>query len=329
MSAQDRSETIRFIEEKIQLDPQAADLHLSLFSAALHSYRYDTVLRPFPPMFLQSDTEKDKTALEKVFKEIPKITNISNEINKLSDNALNLLKWIFESKRFNLRSLSDKNSFESIQKLTGNNSPVPPPSYIFELEPSEASNEKFQEIRQNRKLMYAYHGSRTENFHSILHNGLASHMNKTSVFGEGTYLSGELGVSLNYSPSGYTWANSEIGKMFGLIAVCEMIDDPTVKCQTNETNGSKKKSRAYAANSMGGDVPEKYYVVQNNEVIRLKYILIYVDKNNSTQTNRLVQPTFFQEHKFVIMLFFYAFLLLGVGLANSKTFKYHIKRLLK
>lgn len=51
------------------------------------------------------------------------------------------------------------------------------------------------------------------------------------MFGEGTYLSGELAVSMTYSPTGLTWDCSELGNKLGCVAVCEMIDDSSVKCQ--------------------------------------------------------------------------------------------------
>ena len=56
---EDEAETIDFIKERIWLDPLAVDLQLSLFIAAMNSYRHDTVLRPFPPMFQSEDKEKD------------------------------------------------------------------------------------------------------------------------------------------------------------------------------------------------------------------------------------------------------------------------------
>jgi poly[ADP-ribose] polymerase 16 len=52
-----------------------------------------------------------------------------------------------------------------------------------------------------------------------------------SVFGEGTYLSSELSLSLHYSPVGLGWDQSLLGKMISCVALCEMIDDPAVKCQ--------------------------------------------------------------------------------------------------
>ena len=50
-------------------------------------------------------------------------------------------------------------------------------------------------------------------------------------------------------------------------------------------NGGRNRSRARAPGSMGGDVPEKYYVVRNNDMIRVKYLLVYVSKS-PTKTHR-------------------------------------------
>lgn len=42
-------------------------------------------------------------------------------------------------------------------------------------------NVKFEKTRAGRDLFYAFHGSRLENFHSIIHNGLHCHLNKVSA----------------------------------------------------------------------------------------------------------------------------------------------------
>jgi poly[ADP-ribose] polymerase 16 len=41
----------------------ATDLRWSLFVAALYSYRFDTVLKPFPSQFLKENGEKDMKKL--------------------------------------------------------------------------------------------------------------------------------------------------------------------------------------------------------------------------------------------------------------------------
>jgi poly[ADP-ribose] polymerase 16 len=40
----------------------------------------------------------------------------------------------------------------------------------------------------------------------------------------------------------------------------------------------QSRSRSLVSGSVGGEVPEKYYVVRNNEVMRLKYLLVYAEK---------------------------------------------------
>ena len=54
------------------------------------------------------------------------------------------------------------------------------PSHIYELKYSETSNARFAELRGNLETLYGYHGSRVENFYSILHNGLHAHLNKVN-----------------------------------------------------------------------------------------------------------------------------------------------------
>lgn len=69
--------------------------------------------------------------------------------------------------------------FDEIQALTKDSGvSAVRPNFVFEVNYSEANNAKFQDVRKGRELLYAYHGSRLENFYSILHHGLASHMNK-------------------------------------------------------------------------------------------------------------------------------------------------------
>ena len=103
--------------------------------------------------------------------------------------------------------------------------------------------------------MYAFHGSSVENFYSIVHNGLLNIFNKVgidklacvcvnhfvnispspykvSAFGEGTYLSTELGVCLNWSPSGSFChgGGGTLPEMASCVAMCEVVKHPSVMC---------------------------------------------------------------------------------------------------
>ena len=62
--------------------------------------------------------------------------------------------------------------------MTENSRNYHTPSHIFEIKHNEISNAQFDELRQDMNILYGYHGSRVENFYSILNNGLHAHLNK-------------------------------------------------------------------------------------------------------------------------------------------------------
>ena len=65
-----------------------------------------------------------------------------------------------------------------MKKLAEQGDLVPRPQLIFELCYSTESEEKFKKLSSPYGTFIGYHGSRVENFHSIMHNGLLSHFNK-------------------------------------------------------------------------------------------------------------------------------------------------------
>lgn len=90
--------------------------------------------------------------------------------------------------------------FEKIQQLTGApRTPVPTPDFLFEIEYFDPANARFYETKGERDLIYAFHGSRLENFHSIIHNGLHCHLNKV---GPGTRCRGAWCVCVCWIPVG-------------------------------------------------------------------------------------------------------------------------------
>ena len=57
---------------------------------------------------------------------------------------------------------------------------VASPNLIFQVASAKqsTSEEKWKELAKGHSTFYAYHGSRLENFHSIIHYGLQQHMCK-------------------------------------------------------------------------------------------------------------------------------------------------------
>ncbi|KAM4748494.1 protein mono-ADP-ribosyltransferase PARP16 [Rhinophrynus dorsalis] len=313
------------VEQIIAKDQLAADLKCSLFVSALKSYKRDSVLRPFPP-FYTSDQYKDFDALIADTGALPGLREIMHHKKDKDQKILDLLSWILSEKLFTIKSLK-KDKYEEVRALLGSPSlALPTPDFLFEIEYCEKLRAKFQETRGERDVIYALHGSRLENFHSILHNGLHCHLNKTSLFGEGTYLTSDLSLALLYSPHGQGWTQSVLGSVLSCVAVCEMIDHPDVKCQAKKKDSSEiDRKRARARNSEGGDVPQKYFVVTNNQLLRVKYLLVY---SQEQPLKRSRQPSWFSSHRFAIMMTLYLLVLIIIGLSGSKAFTHHWNRLL-
>uniref|UniRef100_A0A7J8APV4 Poly [ADP-ribose] polymerase n=1 Tax=Myotis myotis TaxID=51298 RepID=A0A7J8APV4_MYOMY len=147
---------------------------------------------------------------------------------------------------------------------------------------------------------------------------------ETSLFGEGTYLTSDLSLALIYSPHGYGWQRSLLGPILSCVAVCEVIDHPDVKCQTKKKDSKEiDRRRARIKHSEGGDIPPKYFVVTNNQLLRVKYLLVYSQKQAKRASSQL---SWFSSHWFTVMIFLYLLLLLIVSVINSSTFQHFWNR---
>ncbi|XP_029431175.1 protein mono-ADP-ribosyltransferase PARP16 isoform X3 [Rhinatrema bivittatum] len=149
--------------------------------------------------------------------------------------------------------------------------------------------------------------------------------NETSLFGEGTYLTSDLSLALLYSPYGQGWQHSLLGSRLSCVAVCEVIDHPDVKCQVKKKDSKEQdRKRARVQNSEGGDVPQKYFVVTNNQVVRVKYFLLYSQKQHRQRT--CSPPSWFSRHRFAVLMSLYLLLLVVIGISNSPAFLYYWNR---
>lgn len=308
-------------------DVLAADLLCSLFASALQSYKRDSVLRPFPASYARHD-RKDFEALQADARKLPNLRDLLQASGHRDRRAWELVSWILSSKVLAIHS-TGKSEFEKIRRLT--RAPptpiVPAPDFLFEIEYFDPANAKFHETRGERGLIYAFHGSRLENFHSIVHNGLHGHLNKTSLFGEGTYLTSDLSLALLYSPHGHGWQRSLLGPSLSCVAVCEVIDHPDVKCQAKKKDSQEiDRRRARVRHSEGGDVPPKYFVVTNDQLLRVKYLLVYSQKQPQRACGQL---SWVSSYWLPVTISLYLLLLLAVSVLNSPAFRHlwsHAKR---
>ena len=76
------------------------------------------------------------------------------------------------------------------------------------------------------------------------------------------------------------------------VAVCEVINHPDVRCSSPGRDHATGKT----GSSEGGAVPEKYYVVANNDHVRVKQILIFetssTDRRNKTRKYEILCDKF-------------------------------------
>lgn len=318
--------------QRLESDLTSADLQWSLFISALESYRHDSILRPFPSAYVVGDGNKNFQGLVQVCSTVPAFDKLLTETNEkvYAQETWDILDWALD-RTFALRSVK-KSVFLEIEKKTGQASYCSTtPDFIFEVVYSETNtlSAMFDDMSQTRDVWYAYHGSRVDNFHSILNNGLHAHLNKTSFFGEGTYLSSDLTVCMNYSSFGSGWKNSAIGERLSCVAVCEILDHPDVKCtiKSKANDNRLTRSRARARNSEGGDVPERYYVVTNNQVVRVKYMLVYAEKKAPTRTQARNWLIF--RYPLASIMVAYILVLICVGFSKTRLFQKFYRKYFK
>ena len=68
-----------YIKGRLKSDPLAVDFQWSLMVAALASYRHDTVLRPFPPIFQNEHQDNGVQSESRDFRSL-----VSNKIQHMS-----------------------------------------------------------------------------------------------------------------------------------------------------------------------------------------------------------------------------------------------------
>ncbi|KOX68906.1 Poly [ADP-ribose] polymerase 16 [Melipona quadrifasciata] len=335
MSQEDIEKKVQCLKHVLEKDLRAADLKWSLFVAACNTYRYDTCLKPFPSMYIKNEC-KDMEALRRAIEVIPPLAVILKALSEPDayetyGTAINLLHWVLVRLRDPYIKSIKKESYDSILRKVPSEMSIVAPNLIYQVTNTKqsTSEDRWKTIAQGHTTFYAYHGSRLENFHSIIHYGLQQSMCKNSLFGKGIYLSSELGVSLPYSPVGYGWGGSVLGSEMSCIALCELIDHADVK-----TGDSEDNARNLVTDSIGGRVPNKYYLVTNSELVRVRYLLIYSQQVQAASiidfqcfrcTDNKGLLTWFKQHKLLTFVLGYVILLASVGLTHNKQVEKYYK----
>jgi hypothetical protein len=135
---------------------------------------------------------------------------------------------------------------------------------------------EFEALCAKHGKFEAYHGSPTENWYSIIRNGLQNRswtkeMKSGAIFGSGIYLSTDLSLSRMFTKLNSGWKGCPLGTALEIVGVYEIIDDPSkVSFQRSIEQLEQKSSQ----------MPEKYVLVEDSNTIRLKSILVWTKKKS-------------------------------------------------
>lgn len=317
----------------IRSDIHAADVRWSLFVAAAQSYKYDTILRPFPPQFI-CDGVKEIDRLREVMTQMAAFPTLLSLLenptvdSRNRESLIELLYWVLilqDDPGF--RTLSKEEIDEVISKAPGGK--VSRPHYIFAVnhKSSNEKNKRFLELSKGHKTFWGYHGSRLENFYSILCHGLLSTLSKRDIYGTGTYLASDFTTALLYSQSGSGWGGSLIGSGLSCMVLCEIVEHPDVIYEKPDAVTSKA-----AEDSQFGPVPTKYILVKNSDLVQIRYLMVD-GKNPHPMTCRKNADEsmigWFGKHKLFTLMLGYVLLLSAVGISNSPTVMRYYRMLLR
>jgi hypothetical protein len=245
-----------------QQDGVVADLLVSLVAAASTSYRRASVCKPIPTLY-----QEDPSGLAAVVVRMPSVATIlsaSSLDTIMTPPCKQLLDWLLNTKPLSLH-VANIPEFEthtkiSLTKLRINQRPT----HIFRIDhdPSHNDSKAFTELAELHGTFYGFHGSPTENWHSILRNGLdAGRCKETCLFGDGVYLSEDPVVACNFVKTGPAWKGSMFGHNISCVGVCEVVNDGAhVKRSHNDPT-----------------LPKTYILVKGNKYLRLRYLLLYSD----------------------------------------------------
>ncbi|GAB0088484.1 hypothetical protein DMENIID0001_029160 [Sergentomyia squamirostris] len=294
------------VSREVVWDSEAADLRITLFHLATsRSLQLEERLKPFPPGF----SPVDDGSLEKltgILEKVPPLEHLLDGKRPGDIEATDFLHWLLvDNPGPKVSRIDPLDAKEALRNFCWKKREIRP-NKIFKIIWSDdnAGERKFQEYAKEFPTKYAFHGSKTCNFHSILNYGLAQHLNKRAAFGEGIYLSTDVSVCIGYSPAVTSWTHSQLSKTISCVALCEYIDHP-VYVKTNR-GGSNK------------DIPRNFLIVTNNDIIRVRYLLLYGQprsKKSSSSGSSLT--SWMGNNKATVLIVSYAVILLAVTLVTA------------
>jgi len=253
---------------------------------ALNSSRVNTIFEPYPASW-KLKTEREQLLetldiptyisgkhinknIEFVLTAIQNSYNDSELIEKLGYETYELVLFILESNKMMIKA---DNLLKSTDMITIGREGITPKDYKpdtnilssilqFKLIHTQLIEDQFKD----KKTIYLYHGSRYENWYSIMRNGIkigskSKYFLNGAAHGNGIYLSNDINMSLGYSKTSrytqnyMTEDDRQTDKQM-ILAIFEVVDNP----------------KWHKAGSI--------FVVDDENALVLRYLLVFKDAYN-------------------------------------------------
>lgn len=251
---------------------------------ALNSSRVNTIFEPYPASWKEGRTEREQLVdtldiptyikanninrnIENILTAIQSSYNDSEVFEKLGSKTYELVRFILKSNKIMIKA---DNLLKSTDVINIGKEGITPKDFKpdtnimssilqFKVIHTQLVEDRFKD----QKTVYLYHGSRYENWYSIMRNGIKIGSNNKKLFlngaahGVGIYLSNDINMSLNYSHNKANLIGAwNVDTKIMILAIFEVIDNP--KWHKSGT----------------------IFVVDDENALVLRYLLVFKDAAN-------------------------------------------------
>ena len=284
-----------YVSSQWRAQPAVCEFLLRNAYCAMNSPRASIIFNPLPASWLSNSVASDSssidirkfireqeinTNIEKVLAVLRDSYNDAEILERLKTQTYELVRFVLEGNKMllkadNLLSADDiiqvpveNQSLEAMAKLSAARDMEKAKGIDlldavvqFKVEHTALVEDRFRD----RETVYLYHGSRAENWYSILANGIkigskSKYFLNGAAYGNGIYLSNDINLSLGYSSTAINYSRTrtntaeEGGNM--ILAIFQVISNP----------------KWHKSGSI--------FVVDDENALALRYLLVFNDMEN-------------------------------------------------
>ncbi|KAH8299608.1 hypothetical protein KR044_003502, partial [Drosophila immigrans] len=243
------------IQKHLETDLLACDARLSLFVAAANSYRYESLLRPFPEEFLDGKGRPNINAIFDVIADFDRLETILQQIlnghyRSCQKNVLKLLHAVLVKHGEHVAlSTLHPGEFQDLYSHLKIPAPSTSPTQIFEVTPSLkcAHTKAYTTLREQYPVKIGFYGGKLEELYAMLTVGCLPMNEPIRLFCK-------VDDALNQSQCGTSWGASRCGAMLSCVAVVEFAVVPSLVIKDDD---------------------RRHVIVHDADCIQISYLLFF------------------------------------------------------